>query len=129
MQRRLIAFDDGAASAAERAFLGYSDQGAQYTARNWLNFLKAYQFKVSIRQRGSCHENAVAKSFFSSLKLERVRKNYSTRAEVRLDLVQCIEGGTSITKGGMAKTRTYRTHSLKTTTLGSYRVSRELGPP
>jgi putative transposase len=44
-------------------------------------------------RRGNCHDNAVAESFFSSLKLERVKKKiYPTRAEARLDLVQYIEG-------------------------------------
>jgi len=73
--------------------LVHSDQGAQYTARDWLDFLKAHQLEVSMSRRGNCHDNAVAESFFSSLKLERVKKNiYPTRAEARLDLVQYIEG-------------------------------------
>jgi putative transposase len=39
------------------------------------------------------HDNAVAASFSSNLKLERVRKKiYPTRAEARLDLVKYIEG-------------------------------------
>ena len=73
--------------------LVHSDQGAQYTARDWLDFLKAHQLEVSMSRRGNCHDNAVAESFFSSLKLERVKKKiYATRAEARLDLVQYIEG-------------------------------------
>ena len=73
--------------------LVHSDQGTQYTARDWLDFLKAHQLEVSMSRRGNCHDNAVAESFFSSLKLERVKKKiYATRAEARLDLVQYIEG-------------------------------------
>lgn len=73
--------------------LVHSDQGAQYTAREWLDFLKAHRLEVSMSRRGNCHDNAVAESFFSSLKLERVKKKiYATRDEARLDLVQYIEG-------------------------------------
>ena len=73
--------------------LVHSDQGAQYTARDWLEFLKAHRLEVSMSRRGNCHDNAVAESFFSSLKLERVKKKiYPTRAEARLDLVQYIKG-------------------------------------
>ena len=44
-------------------------------------------------QRGNCHDNAVAESFFSSMKLERIKKKiYASRDEARLDLVQYIEG-------------------------------------
>jgi putative transposase len=52
----------------------HSDRGAQYTARDWLEFLKAHRLEVSMSQRGNCHDNAVAESFFSNLQLERVRK-------------------------------------------------------
>ena len=73
--------------------LVHSDQGAQYTARDWLEFLKAHRLEVSMSRRGNCHDNGVAESFFSSLKLERVKKKiYPTRAEARLDLVEYIEG-------------------------------------
>jgi putative transposase len=49
--------------------LVHSDQGAQYTDRDWLDFLKAHQLEVSMSRRGNCHANAEAESFFSSLKL------------------------------------------------------------
>jgi putative transposase len=73
--------------------LVHSDQGAQYTSRDWLNFLKAHQLEVSMSRRGNCHDNAVAESFFSSMKLERIKKKiYASCGEARLDLVQYIEG-------------------------------------
>jgi transposase InsO family protein len=37
---------------------------AQYTARDWLKFLKAHRLEVSMSRRGNCHDNAVAESFF-----------------------------------------------------------------
>ena len=43
-------------------------------------------------RRGNCWDNAVAESFFSSLKMERIRKQiYPTRKEARKDLFDYIE--------------------------------------
>lgn len=43
-------------------------------------------------RRGNCHDNAVAESFFSLLKTERIkRKIYSTREEARMDIFNYIE--------------------------------------
>jgi len=41
-----------------------SDQGAQYTSRDWLDFLKDHRLEVSMSRRGNCHDNAVVESFF-----------------------------------------------------------------
>jgi putative transposase len=47
----------------------------------------------SMSRRGNCYNNAVAESFFSSLKKERIkRKIYPTREEARLEILGCIEG-------------------------------------
>lgn len=41
---------------------------------------------------GNCYENAVAESFFSLLKRERVhRRQYATRTEARTDVFDYIE--------------------------------------
>ena len=43
-------------------------------------------------RRGNCHDNAVAESFFSSLKRERIRRRtYKTRDEARQDVFDYIE--------------------------------------
>ena len=43
-------------------------------------------------RRGNCYDNAVAESFFSSLKKERVRgRIYSTLNEARADIFDYIE--------------------------------------
>jgi putative transposase len=43
-------------------------------------------------RRGNCHDNAVAESFFSSLKRERIRcRTYKTRKEARQDVFDYIE--------------------------------------
>ena len=43
-------------------------------------------------RRGNCYDNAVAESFFSSLKKERIkRKIYSTREEAKSEIFEYIE--------------------------------------
>ena len=62
----------------------HSDQGSQYGSDDWLRFLKEHNLKASMSRRGNCYDNAVAESFFSSLKKERIRRKiYATRAEAR----------------------------------------------
>lgn len=46
----------------------------------------------SISRRGSCHDNAVAESFFQLLKRERIKKKFcGTREETRSDIFKYIE--------------------------------------
>ena len=43
-------------------------------------------------RRGTCHDNAVAESFFQLLKRERIkRKIYATRQDARADALDYIE--------------------------------------
>ena len=47
-------------------------------------------------RRGNCQDNAVAESFFSSLKKERIRKRiYKTQDLVRADIFDYIEVSTT----------------------------------
>jgi len=59
--------------------LVHSDQGVQYTCSDWRSFLKDNNLEASMSRRGNCHDNAVAESFFSLLKGEKIkRKIYKT---------------------------------------------------
>lgn len=70
----------------------HSDQGSQYGSDDWMRFCKEHNLKPSMSRRGNCYDNAVAESFFSSLKKERVRKKiYNTRADARADMFDYIE--------------------------------------
>jgi putative transposase len=51
----------------------HSDQGSQYANEDYRNFLKAHNLVPSMSRRGHCLDNAVAESFFHSLKTERVK--------------------------------------------------------
>lgn len=70
----------------------HSDQGTQYGSDDWLRFCKELNFDPSMSRRGNCWDNAVAESFFGSLKKERVKKRiYKTRELARADIFDYIE--------------------------------------
>ena len=70
----------------------HSDQGSQYGSDDWHRFCRAHGLRPSMSRRGNCWDNAVAESFFSSLKKERVRRRiYATREEAKTDLFDYIE--------------------------------------
>ena len=52
----------------------HSDQGSHYGSDDWKRFCDANKLLPSMNRRGNCWDNAVAESFFSSLKKERTRK-------------------------------------------------------
>jgi putative transposase len=70
----------------------HSDQGSQYGSDDWIRFCKAHKLDPSMSRRGNCWDNAVAESFFSSLKKERIRKQvYRTRDLAKADIFEYIE--------------------------------------
>lgn len=56
--------------------LFHSDQGAQYTAYEFRKLLRDHGVTQSFSAPGSPHDNAVAESFFASIKKEDFRRNY-----------------------------------------------------
>ena len=70
----------------------HSDQGSQFTSREWQLFLSQHTLEASMSRRGNCYDNAVAESFFQLLKRERIRRQtYPTRAPARQDVFEYIE--------------------------------------
>ncbi|MCE9992518.1 IS3 family transposase [Enterobacter asburiae] len=70
----------------------HSDQGSQYGSDDWQRFCRANNLAPSMSRRGNCWDNAVAESFFSSLKKERISKRiYKTRDLARADIFDYIE--------------------------------------
>lgn len=70
----------------------HSDQGSQFTSREWQVFLAQHNLEPSMSRRGNCHDNAVAESFFQLLKRERIRRRtYLTREDARQDVFDYIE--------------------------------------
>ena len=70
----------------------HTDQGRQYSSAAYLAALKADGMKASMSRRGNCYDNAVAESFFSSLKNELVHhKTFQAREEARTAIFEYIE--------------------------------------
>lgn len=66
----------------------HSDLGSD----DWQWFCRANNLAPSMSRRGNCWDNAVAESFFSSLKKERIRKRiYKTRDLARANIFDYIE--------------------------------------
>lgn len=76
----------------ESPVLVHSDQGSQYTANAYHQTLLDYGMVCSMSRKGECHDNAVAESFFHSLKTELVYgEKYQTRAEAKQSVFKYIE--------------------------------------
>jgi putative transposase len=57
-----------------RGTLIHSDQGTQFGSDAWRRFCRSHRLQPSMSRKGNCWDNAVAESFFSSLKKERIKK-------------------------------------------------------
>lgn len=70
----------------------HSDQGSTYASNYYQALLKEHQLVCSMSRKGECLDNAVAESFFSSLKTELVDdENYRTHKEAKKSLFEYIE--------------------------------------
>lgn len=70
----------------------HSDQGSQYGSADTLAFMKDNNLTPSMSRRGNCHDNAVAESFFATLKKRVTRKKiYNSRADARAEIFNFIE--------------------------------------
>jgi transposase InsO family protein len=61
----------------------HSDRGSQYTSAEFRATLTRLRMRASMGRVGSCFDNAVAESFFASLKAEIGTRVWATRAEAR----------------------------------------------
>ena len=50
----------------------HSDQGFQYTSREYFNLTQEYGITPSMSRRGNCYDNAMAENFFSCIKTESI---------------------------------------------------------
>lgn len=71
----------------------HSDRGSQYTSALLAEWAAAHSVRLSVGRTGSCHDNAVAESFFGSLKNEMYHlRTFATRREARAAVVEWVEG-------------------------------------
>jgi transposase InsO family protein len=70
----------------------HSDRGTQYTSSEFTDLLAANEITQSLSRPRQCWDNAVAESFFASLKLELIdRRSWATRGQVRRAVFDYIE--------------------------------------
>ncbi len=72
--------------------LFHSDRGIQYASEKFRNILEAKKVTQSMSRKGNCWDNAVAESFFKTLKKECVYLHrFNTRKEAELVIFDYIE--------------------------------------
>ena len=72
--------------------LHHSDRGSQYAAGDYQQLLSANNMRCSMSRKGNCWDNAVAESFFGTLKTELIAfERYATRAAARQSIFEYIE--------------------------------------
>jgi putative transposase len=75
-----------------RGTIIHSDQGVQFGSDAWRRFCRSNHLEPSMSRKGNCWDNAVAESFFSSLKKERVKKRiYPSRDVALADIADYID--------------------------------------
>lgn len=76
-----------------RKLIFHSDRGVQYACNEFKNLLAGYKLvERSMSRKGDCWDNAVAESFFKTLKVECIYQNkYKTREQAALSIFEYIE--------------------------------------
>jgi len=76
-----------------REVIHHSDQGVVYTAYACQHKLQKHGLVSSMSRKGNCYDNAVAESFFSTLKNEWLWDNMKdSPEEARQEIFEYIEG-------------------------------------
>lgn len=75
-----------------KGLICHSDRGSQYAANDYKAILAEHGFIGSMSRKGDCWDNAVAESFFHTLKVECIRRRiFATREEVKRIIFAWVE--------------------------------------
>lgn len=75
-----------------RQLIFHSDRGVQYTNHEFRRYLKGLSVLQSMSRKGNCWDNAIAESFFKTLKTEMVyHTKFETRVLAKLEIFDYIE--------------------------------------
>lgn len=76
----------------QNGLIFHSDRGVQYANNKFANVLESYKVTRSMSRTGNCWDNAVAESFFKSLKTELIYGNkLISKEQMRLQVFEYIE--------------------------------------
>lgn len=88
----LDAFQMALARRGKAAKLVHSDRGCQYASADFRRELKKHKCQQSMSRKGNCWDNAVAESFFGSLKTELIYcEIFSSRKVAHMLIFEYIE--------------------------------------
>ncbi len=75
-----------------KGLIHHSDRGSTYTATDYRKILSGRKIRISMSRRGNCWDNAVAESFFATIKKELIyRHQFKTRREAASAIFEYIE--------------------------------------
>jgi transposase InsO family protein len=85
-----MAFDH---RAPDKGVIFHSDRGCQYTSADFAELARANGVVLSVGRKGECWDNAVAESFFATIKRELIDpRSWPTRTGLRRAVFEYIEG-------------------------------------
>lgn len=69
-----------------------TDQGSQYTSKDWINYLIMNDIKISMAGKGRCFDNIFVERFWRTLKYEEIyQKQYENSIEAQEEIGEFIE--------------------------------------
>ena len=75
-----------------KGLISHTDRGSQYASNGHRHLIEAHGIKQSMSRKGDCWDNAVAESFFHTLKVELTHhEQFKTRAEAKQAIFEYIE--------------------------------------
>lgn len=78
--------------ASLEGLVHHCDRGVQYACDAYRTLLAAHHITPSMSRRGNCYDNAVAESFFGTLKQELVHhEDYATHAQAEASITDYID--------------------------------------
>ncbi len=76
----------------QAGLIHHSDRGSQYASGDYQALLKKNEIIPSMSRKGDCWDNAVAESFFHTLKVEKINRfRFKTRDEAKREIFKYIE--------------------------------------
>ena len=94
MKKELVvgAFEMGMANRHRAPIVVHSDRGSQYASDLFRGELERFGCLQSMSRKGNCWDNAVAESFFGTLKQELIyREKYDSRIRATISIFEYIE--------------------------------------
>jgi len=75
-----------------RGLIWHTDRGSQYASDSHLKIIERHHITQSMSRKGNCWDNAVAESFFHTLKCELIHQiKFKNREEAKNAIFEYIE--------------------------------------